>query len=107
MTVKNDRSWLSISGSSDTTTKNVEHSDLYCVHMLQLIVGSGSASMQVQASLDGGTTWTDLLSSAVSVSGDIAIVQGRYPKLRASVAGTSFTGTVAISQYGSGPGEVL
>ena len=107
MTVRNDTTFQSLTSSSATTTKLIPHSSDYVCHMVQLVVGSGSATLQVQASLDGGTTYTDLLSTAVSSTGDIAVVQGRYPLLRISVVGSAFTGTIALAQYGSGPGEVM
>ena len=107
MIVRNDQAFITLTSSSATTIKALPHPTKYVCHMVQLVISAGSATLQVQASLDGGTTYTDLLATAVTTTGDIAIIQGRYPLLRVSLVGSGFTGVVALAQYGSGPGEVM
>ena len=104
--IANNKTFISLTTSTATTTQAIPSPEIYCVTHAQLVISAGSASMQVQGSIDG-TTYTDLLADDITTSGDIATVEGRFPYLRVEVVGTGFTGVVALAQYGGGPGEVM
>lgn len=93
----------SISADFTSDVWSVEDADTYAIQ----IVFSGSSpngTFALQTSVDGGTTWTTIISQAVTANGDIVWENGlcAVPQIRIKYTRTSGTGTVNIYGFKKG-----
>ncbi len=69
----------------------------YLTTTFHVLVSAGTATAQVQTSLDDGTTWIDVPNtSTTSTSGVLVTYAGPLPRVRLNVAGTG-NGTVHMA----------
>ena len=91
-----------VDASSDATgTATVTDPGNFHVHRFW-VTFTAAASVQVQASTDG-STFVDLLSSAITTSGSISEVDRPWKNLRISWTGNTGDLTVSVEQIYSNP----
>lgn len=79
----NQHTWTAIASGANGDAYTLPYQTL--MHVTLQIIPTGSASVAMQVSLDGGTTWTALTGLTAVTSATVATVTGAIYKIRPAV----------------------
>lgn len=91
--------------ASATSADNEPITDADCYRLIRLFVAiSAAATMDVEASDDGGTTWYTLIGATKITASEAVTIAGPFRDARVSWSGN--TGTVTVTAHKSDSREV-